>query len=1038
MFIQAFVMGIFIAAFDIRAHAVFFNEFSNDYFAYAYVVSGILGTITFFIYSLAFKRMPLKLFAFINYSIVAAVVIAFEYLPLYFTDRQIIFLYLAAMFPLNLLLILTYWRVSRKLFKREQSRRITPVLDIGLFSGIIVTGFLVMGMLYFVRFKTLIPIIYASLAFFFGLQFIVNIIHHVKRVFSHEKERYVPVRLSLFMMFTSKYTFFLYLFGVLSAVIAYILHFNFLVLTKETYPHIIAIAKFYALFLGCLYIMIIIVDRAIIKKILWSYDSPYSIILIPVGIALALVGALFLRLIFKNTTPVENFTFFFILIGLAKLSFEAAKHTIQIPSLRALYETLDIRYRQIIFPRAEGSIVMTGMIFAGLIIIGLYNMFGDLEAEKAVIFLVLITLILIIAWFFITFKLIKTYQKELRHQISRFRLSRSGLEHKNDSFEEKIHHLLVGNSARRCKSAMVLSERLLPVTFERNLEWLITNPSQEIKEIAIDKIRQKLVYYLLPHLEQILNTSQNGIKEKCNEVVSDFNARLKKLKDKKDIEWLVNSPNLEDRILAADVIGSNRYNEFTNFLINLSREFEPEVKFAAVRAMARLGSKEHSYLLIEYLNSPVFSAYAYEALIQIGEPALDFLERTFVTPGNSDILLNRIVRIYGKIGGGKAIELLLGKIENQNKSIAAQAIQSLKESKFQANATNINRILNLIVKHIGNIAWNHLIHFSLRKKNKYALVRNAFVEELEDNYKMLFDLLSMAYNANSIGKLRELILNGNRSDISHAIELMDQFIYDDIKQVLFPIIENNSEEEKINKLQYYYPVEKMKLNELISSVITRDYNALSLYPRACAMISIDYETGVSRELIANLFHPNKLIRDTAAVIIQKTNPHVLEEVSSRLESEIYDDIMNSLDRVSRDNNEFILTKYEILKQVWHFNRYPENLLILLADAMEVKFKKKDERINLDDHKEDMGMFFIIRGNAIIEGLQDDYSVQIGDVFYRELIDVEIDEIVFTKDSEMCTIRQEIIDQLILDYPEISMNMIEFISTSRLLQEKVTD
>ena len=1038
MFIQALFVGIFMATYDIRAHAVFLTEFTNDYLAYAYVISGILGAVIFFIYSLAFKRMPLKLFAFFNYSIVAGAVVGFYFLPQYLTERQIRFLYLVAMIPLNLLLFLTYWRVSRKLFKKEQSKRVNPFLDVGLALGFILTGTGIMTSLYFFRIEILLPIVYGSVALVFVLQFFVYIIHSVKKVYNHEKERFIPVKFSLFMMFTSKYTFLLYLFGVLSSVVAFLLHFCFLVLTKETYPHLYAMTKFYALFLACLYLIILVTDKALIKKILWSYDSPYSLILIPVGIVFALVSALFLRLLFKNATPLENFTFFFILIGLAKLSYEAAKYTIQTPGARALYQTLDIRYRQIIFPRFEGSLTMIGLICAGFIIIGFYHFFPNLASEKVVIYLVLITLGITVFWFFISFRLIKNYQKELHQQIRRLRLGLSKHENISDSFEEKIHTILVGKSIIRCKSALLLSERLQPVTFEKNLQWLLSNPSRKIKEIVLDKIEQKSMFNLLPDLEKVIRDSQNGIKERCNYIVNSFNEKLKKVKGKEDIDKLINSEHIEDRILAADIIGTNKLVKYTNILINLSREFEPEVKFAAVRAMARLGSTEHSYLLIEYLNSPVFAAYAYEALIQIGEPALDFLERAFVTPGNDDIFLSRIVRIYGKIGGIKAVELLLAKIENQNKTIANQAILSLKESKFQASAGNINRILNLIVKHIGIIAWNHLIHYSIKKKKKYALLKEAFFEELEENYQMLFDLLGLAYNANSIRKIKDLVVNGNRADISYAIELMDQFVYEDIKQVLFPVLENIPEKEKISKLQYYYPIEKMSMNELISSIITRDYNALSLYPRACAMICcMTNIKQVNQELIASLFHPNKLIRETASLIIDNLNPEILEDVAPRLEPGTYDEILQALHKIKQNENEFILTKLEILRQIEQFKKFPEDLLIELANAIEIKSVGKDEVIDINESKDELDVFYILSGAAILGGSDIQYKLKFGEVYYTGLIHDEVKSIRFVKDSELCTIRKEVIDQLIYNYPEISMNMVEFVGSSKLLTERKT-
>ena len=79
---------------------------------------------------------------------------------------------------------------------------------------------------------------------------------------------------------------------------------------------------------------------------------------------------------------------------------------------------------------------------------------------------------------------------------------------------------------------------------------------------------------------------------------------------------LANSKILTDRILAAELIGNSGNQEYGDLLLYLHRDIEPEVKFASVKAMARMAHPDHSYVLIGYLTTPVYYSYAFESLVQ--------------------------------------------------------------------------------------------------------------------------------------------------------------------------------------------------------------------------------------------------------------------------------------------------------------------------------------------------------------------------------------------------------------------------------------
>ncbi len=70
LFIAAGFLGIFLSTFDISTHAIFLDQLNQQDLAMAYLASGVLGIVIFFVYSRAFKRLSVKVFNFINLTIV--------------------------------------------------------------------------------------------------------------------------------------------------------------------------------------------------------------------------------------------------------------------------------------------------------------------------------------------------------------------------------------------------------------------------------------------------------------------------------------------------------------------------------------------------------------------------------------------------------------------------------------------------------------------------------------------------------------------------------------------------------------------------------------------------------------------------------------------------------------------------------------------------------------------------------------------------------------------------------------------------------
>jgi ATP:ADP antiporter, AAA family len=1016
LFISGGFLGIFLSSFDIASHTIFLDVFHQKALAHAYLYSGLIGVLIFYIYSLAYKRLAVKRFNLINLSFIFLITaVYFISALLYRSTRWSAFMGLTIMFPITLLALINFWRYIRKLLYPEQLRRLFPTIEIGFMLGIIAGSLGSFGILFFYNLPALPLITLIAIASHFIMQFPLNTVHRHAGVFNYQRNKYVPAR-SSFLLFSSKFTNFLFFFALLSAIIGFLTHFGFIIYTRSSFQNSIGMSKFYGLFIGAMFLFIFCIQRFLLTRLLYTYDSPYSLILMPVAMLIILAVTFIFYLTFGDNAALARFTFLFILLGMNKIVYETSKYNIQIPSLRTLFHTLDVRFTQVIYPRIEGSIVMLGMLIAGALIIGMLAV-----NFYSVFIILLISFVLTLIWFYFGVRLIKAYKSALQNSYKKLRLSRS-IEQSRESYNEKIRKILVGANPLRVINALKLSAHIEPLTYQNSLRRMLANPEPKVQAYVLECINEEALLDLLPDLKKVMPTSE--LSEKLiTKTINEFEKKINFLDDKHDLESMINSLEVRDRVLASEIIGNRKDLTYSSALINLSHEFEPDVKKAAVKAMSKISSADHCYVLLELLQSPQFHAYAFETLVAIGEPTVEYLERLFLNPATDDKLLARVVKIYGKIATDRTIDLLLNKLENQSRRVMIQTIEALHESKFQASALNIHRILNIIVRVISNIGWNYLIFISLPGREKYEELRKAYYNEIELNYDLLFDLLSLAYNPHAIREIRELITNGSQSDISHGLELLDHFIFEDIKPVLFPIMENIPPKEIVKKLQYYFPIENMTEEEMISSTLTRDYNLLSYYPRICAMqLTLEMPGNeVSDELVANLFHPNRMIREVATAVIFKKNPEKFTSVAERLEQSILFELTDVIHNLTKPDELLLIDKFILLRQTLRIFQLDEEILIDVAQAMQVKKFKSGQEIDLSVHSEDYTLFIIISDNVYFNGIKMGNTIHGKyELYYAKiLVNCGVSNISFQQDSTILCLNDESVENLLFDYTEMA-------------------
>ena len=1024
--LQALFAGIYLAGFDITMHAVFLDSYTTAEFPEIYISSGILGIVLMFFYIFFSTRMKFRLFVLFNYLVVffLSVIIYFYSSPGF--NKEYIKFGFALMFPMNIILFLTYWRSMREVFTPRQTKRLFVYLQVSFYGGMVAASY---GIIYFLfqtrEFQEILIFSSLSLLLVILLQLVLNPVHRYAPAMQHKAKISNPLRSKYTELFYTRFTVLLLLFVILSGIIGYTVHFGFITASRTSYPDIVGFSKFLGLFTGTLFLMVFLVDKLLIRKILYSYDSPYSLVLIPVVMLFLLLISVVIYLTLGSTTLIARFSFYFITIAMLKAAYEIARYEIEIPSLSVVFKTLDVRFNNTIIPRIEGTTRLAGLMIAGVILF----MFVRFRYNNF-LFLNLLTILIVIGWTYVAVRLIKKFQNALQQSIRRFRATKNTGSDEFTAVDEKLLGIINHGSFEKIISSLRISEKTEPVSYENHIINLLNYNEINVGNYALAEIDRN---NLIAALQTLKNTGfeTEELTTYKDKLIRQFEQRISTGKSEKQIEKLAVSTNINDRVLCADLIGYLNRREYAYILINLSRDFEPDVKQAAIKSMARTAFAENSHTLVGFLNAANYYSYAFEALVKIGDEACEHLDQLFLSKDADNRLLSRIVKIFGKIGTEKAVELLLNKVEKQNKFIARQSITALREARFQASMGNINRILNAIVRTINILAWNYNILNCIPSKEEYSLLLQSMNAEIEDNYHLLYQLLSLAYNSNTISNIRKLIEKGSDTDTSFAIELLDQMVYDDVKKVLFPVIENLSVKEKIKQLQYFFPTDKISRYEILPELIIRDYNQLSVYVKACAIFSWTLtDMDVDNILVSCIFHPNKLIRESAAYAIDKIKPEMLEEIFTRLDPVYVKDINLSLENIKSGNDILTLEKIMFLKKCKGFHKIQEDILLEVSIQLNFQRIPENREFLISGKQADFSLILIYSGSLEVSTGNSDLKVYTpNDVIYVDHYLIGDNSQLFikaTEESVIFTLNRDVLGALIFDYTDIKGLILELI------------
>ena len=1029
MLAVGFFMGVFNATYQVVADTIFLKRLP-DQLNNAFLIAGVMGILATSIFSFLQNRIKFSYLVTLCLSLIvvftASVYWAYHFGPERYHDYVVYMMYCATG-PITAILLMSYWGVFGRLFDFRQSKRIISWIDSGQLMAAIIAFFLfpitanLLGDTSNYLIVSTVAIIGAAILLIVTSSWF-TLTRNDPRGFGEDFKK--ETRLGKILK--DSYGFSLSAFGVISMLCFVFTQFSFQHLSNIQYPDQKDLANLLAYFNGSIYLLSLLMQTFVNDKIISNYGLKITLFLVPItlvifGLASTVTG------IVVGTTPGANptgFIFFFLFIALTRWFNWMIRDSLELPLFKLFFIPIDSKFRFGVQAKVEGVVNESGRFFAGLLIFA-FSAFAFFNV-------IWISVLLIIGagvYFFLISNLYNGYRGKIREKLEFQDSDQQKLEFGLTSLIHKLENYLFNSNPSRSVFSFKLLEKINPLLVSGWVNSLMKHEVDEVQEFAQHRMNE---IKGLTVSERYIIRSTGPVDGKIKLTKNQLELMLKGGGEitRSRLQQLTRSSVAEDRLYAAELLLHSSNKENLSFLIELLNDSDPKVRTTAIKTAGKRFNNEVVYSLIENLSNPQYSNYTVESLVIIGAESLIPLENSFYRAGQLNTTLIKIIQIMGRIGGSRAKEMLWNKIDFPDKVIVSQILLSLGEAGFKAGVSQITRIKFAIESDIADVSWNLNAIYEIENSDSAEELKKALRFEIKNDIQHLYRLLAMLYDTKSIQLVKENIESGTTEGTTYAVELLDIFLSDQLKQRVIPVLDDLSDAERISRLEVLYPRIKLDDKLALKFIINRDFTQANRWTKACALNNI----GVLRlreftlDLIAHLFNPDFLIKEVAAWALYQIDPELYHENCMRLGQDMkarMDDVI-----ISRDNSSMmIFEKIKFFQSIAILKEIPGITLSYLADISEEIKLDENKILRLEDR---LNEFFYLTYTGKVEYFSKGKMIQefgrgefIGEMMASSGY-ISSNLLRATEESVLLKIRKDDIYDLLADKIALTEKFLEFI------------
>lgn len=236
----------------------------------------------------------------------------------------------------------------------------------------------------------------------------------------------------------------------------------------------------------------------------------------------------------------------------------------------------------------------------------------------------------------------------------------------------------------------------------------------------------------------------------------------------------------------------------------LIRDESPEVSRYAIESAGRLGQKEHIVSIISKLHSPYTRDDAVSALKRYGDTALSALEKRLRDSKAELALRSAVVSVLANIGSQDAFDVLSDELEGKPEELESLIIGALDRIRSEHAGIHVHE--KVVMRKMQDLIRRHCRSFialqELEPGEDHEAERKSLQRRADNTIMNVFKLMGLYYPREDISKAYQNLKTGTKNSHAFAIELLDNTLKKDLRDIILPMVEDISPELRVRRFRH--------------------------------------------------------------------------------------------------------------------------------------------------------------------------------------------------------------------------------------------
>jgi ATP:ADP antiporter, AAA family len=336
----------------------------------------------------------------------------------------------------------------------------------------------------------------------------------------------------------------------------------------------------------------------------------------------------------------------------------------------------------------------------------------------------------------------------------------------------------------------------------------------------------------------------------------------------------VRSEDVNDRLFAADVIGEIGVGHFSGYLVELLDDLDLHVVERAIVAAGNLHDSRLVNILVNKLAVASLQGTTSLSLRHFGETALYDLDVGLMSPEATRQEKLHMIETIREIGGERATDILLRHIEVEQPELRHQIYLSLATLHYQADPDDQYIFVNSLDEEVQLITWLLAAMEDLYDQEGYETLHAALASELDVRRDMMLLLISFLFPS--------IVMLDTRANIDSkvadlrvfALEVLDNLLTGDIKQIVLPLLDDLTVAERLEQMSERFPQEEMAPDVRFHDIVDNHFEQAFFWTRSCMLYQIGMtdSQGHMEQVERGLRDKESIIRETSVWCLGRLKP----------------------------------------------------------------------------------------------------------------------------------------------------------------------